>query len=42
MQTKPTTGLLTAATDYVTVVQQACNKITGFPLLYKAMEEGKF
>ena len=38
MQTKPTTGLRTAATDYVTVVQQACNKITGFSLLYKELE----
>ena len=38
MQTKPTTGLRTAATDYVTVVQQACDKITGFSLLYKELE----
>lgn len=38
MQTKQTTGLRTAATDYVTVVQQACNKVTGFLLLYKEME----
>ena len=28
----------TAATDYVTIVQQACDKVTGFLLLYKEME----
>jgi site-specific recombinase XerD len=38
MQTKSTTGLRTAATDYVTIVQQACDKVTGFLLLYKEME----
>ena len=38
MQTKQTTGLRTAATDYVTIVQQACDKVTGFLLLYKEME----
>ena len=38
MQTKPTTGLRTAATDYVTIVQQAFNKIKGFSVLYKELE----
>jgi len=38
MQTKQTTGLPTAANDYVTIVQQACNKVTGFLQLYKEME----
>ena len=38
MQTKQTTGLRTAATDYVTIVQQACDKVTGFSLLYKELE----
>lgn len=38
MQAKQTTGLRTAATDYVTIVQQACDKVTGFSLLYKEME----
>lgn len=38
MQTKQTTGLRTAANDYVTIVQQACNKVTGFLGLYKEME----
>lgn len=38
MQTKQTTGLRTAATDYVTIVEQACNKVTGFSLLYKELE----
>lgn len=38
MQTKQTTGLRTAANDYVTIVQQACNKVTGFSLLCKEME----
>jgi integrase/recombinase XerD len=38
MQTKQTTGLRTAAHDYVTVVQQACAKIAGFQQLYKELE----
>jgi integrase/recombinase XerD len=39
MQTiKRTTGLRTAATDYVTLVQQAINKVTGFGQLYKELE----
>ena len=38
MQTKQTTGLRTAANDYVTIVQQACGKVTGFSDLYKEME----
>jgi site-specific recombinase XerD len=38
MQTKSTTGLHRAAKDYVTIVQQACVKVTGFSLLYKEME----
>ena len=42
MQTKQTTGLRTAATDYVTIVQQACDKVTGFLLLYKEMEPAVF
>lgn len=33
MQNKQTTGLRTAATDYVTIVQQACDKVTGFSKL---------
>ena len=40
MQTKQTTGLRTAAKDYLTIVQQACDKVTGFSLLYKEMERG--
>ena len=40
MQAKQTTGLRTAATDYVTIVQQACDKVTGFLVLYKEMERG--
>ena len=38
MQTKSTTGLRRAAKDYVTIVEQACDKVTGFSLLYKEME----
>ena len=38
MQAKQTTGLRTAASDYVTIVQQACDKVTGFSELYKEME----
>jgi integrase/recombinase XerD len=38
MQTKQTTGLRTAANDYVTIVQQASDKVTGFLQLYKEME----
>jgi len=38
MQTKQTTGLRGAATDYVTIVAQASAKISGFEQLYKEME----
>jgi site-specific recombinase XerD len=38
MQTKQTTGLPTVANDYVTIVGQACNKVTGFSELYKELE----
>ena len=38
MQNKQTTGLRTAANDYVTIVQQACDKVTGFNKLYQDME----
>jgi integrase/recombinase XerD len=38
MQTKQTTGLRCAANDYVTIVAQACAKISGFEQLYKEME----
>ena len=38
MQTKQTTGLHALDKDYVTIVEQACNKVTGFSQLYKEME----
>lgn len=38
MQAKQTTGLRCAANDYVTIVAQACAKISGFEQLYKEME----
>lgn len=38
MQNNPTTGRRTAAKDYVTIVDQACAKVTGFSELYKEME----
>ncbi len=38
MQTKQTSGLRTVDLGYVTIVQQACNKVTGFEQLYKEME----
>ncbi len=38
MQTKRTTGLRTAANDYVTIVAQASAKVKGFKQLYKEME----
>lgn len=38
MQTKQTTVLRTAGKNYVTIVQQASNKVTGFCELYKEME----
>jgi len=38
MQNKQTTGLLKAAKDYVTIVQQACAKVTGFTKLYQDLE----
>jgi integrase/recombinase XerD len=38
LTTKRTTGLRTAATDYVTLVQQAINKVTGFDQLYKELD----
>ena len=36
--TKRAAGLRTAATDYVTLLQQAINKVTGFGQLYKELE----
>lgn len=36
--TKQTTGPGKRAKDYVTIVQQACDKVTGFDQLYKEME----
>jgi integrase/recombinase XerD len=36
--TKQSTGLRTAASDYVTLVQQAINKVTGFGQLYKQLD----
>jgi site-specific recombinase XerD len=36
--TKQPTGLRTAASDYVTLVQQAVNKVTGFDQLYKELD----
>jgi len=36
--TKRPTGLPAAASDYETLVQQAINKVTGFPQLYKELE----
>ena len=38
MQTQQTTGLRTAANDYVTIAAQACAKVQGFEQLYKEME----
>lgn len=38
MQNNQTTGQRTAANDYVTIVQQACNKVTGFTKLYEDLE----
>ncbi len=38
LTTKQATGLRTTATDYVTLVQQAINKVTGFERLYKELE----
>ena len=38
MQTKQTTGLRSAANDYVTIVAQASAKISGFDQLYKEMD----
>jgi site-specific recombinase XerD len=38
MQNKKTTGLRRAAKDYVTIVEQACAKVTGFSKLYKDLE----
>ncbi len=35
---KQTTGMRPMDKDYVTIVQQACNKVTGFEQLYKEME----
>ena len=35
--TKRPTGLRTAANDYVTIVQQAMDKVTGFEQLYNEM-----
>jgi integrase/recombinase XerD len=38
MQNKQTTGLQTAAKDYVTIAEQACIKVTGFRELYQKLE----
>lgn len=38
MQNKQTTGLCTAANNYVTIVEQACDKVTGFTKLYQDLE----
>lgn len=38
LTTKQATGLRTAAPDYVTLVQQAIDKVTGFEQLYKELE----
>lgn len=38
MQNKKTTGLRIAAKDYVTIVEQACAKVTGFSKLYRDLE----
>jgi site-specific recombinase XerD len=38
MQTKQTTGSGVRASDYVTIVQQACNEVSGFEQLFKEME----
>jgi site-specific recombinase XerD len=38
MQNTTATGLRTAANDYVTIVQQACNKVMGFTKLYEDLE----
>ena len=38
MQNTATTGLRIAGNDYVTIVQQACNKVTGFTKLYEDLE----
>jgi integrase/recombinase XerD len=38
MQNKQTTGLHTAADDYVTIAAQACDKVIGFKELYQKLE----
>ena len=38
MQNKQTTSLRTTDKDYVTIVEQACAKVTGFTKLYKDLE----
>ena len=38
MQNEQTTGLRPMDNDYVTIVEQACDKVTGFDELYKEME----
>ncbi len=38
MQNKQTTSLRGKATGYVTIVQQACDKVTGFTKLYQDLE----
>ena len=38
MQTKKTIGPGKRASDYVTIVQQACNEVSGFEQLYKEMD----
>ena len=38
MQDKQTTGPRTTANDYVTIVQQACDKVTGFNKHYQDLK----
>src|SRR5450432_3755084 len=38
MQNKQTTSQLTRAHDYVSIIQQACAKVTGFTKLYSDLE----
>ena len=38
MQNTPTTRLRMAGNDYVTIAQQACNKVSGFQKLYNDLE----
>ena len=38
MQNKETASRITRADDYVTIVQQACDKVSGFDKLYADLE----